>query len=131
MLTPKQEAFAQAYAEGCNASEAYRRAYDCTSTNINTVNRRAFEVLHNGKVKARIDELRGQTVRKHRLTVESLLEKLDQAFKVAAAAGNGSAMATSVMAMAKLSGLDKEAADEVPDPVKVEVTVTDARLRPR
>ena len=131
MLTPKQEAFAQAYIECGNASEAYRRAYDCNTKNANTIHRMAHKVLRSPKVSARLEELRGQSVKKHKLTVESLLKKLDEAFKVAAAAGNGSAMATSVMAMAKLSGLDKEAADEVPDPVKVEVTVTDARLRPR
>lgn len=57
-LTVKQEKFCQAYMElGC-ASNAYRRAYDASKMKPATVNRKAKELLDNGKVAARVKELR-------------------------------------------------------------------------
>ncbi|MHB1934826.1 MAG: terminase small subunit [Leptospirillum sp.] len=63
-LTPKQEAFVLAYIETGNASEAYRRAYDAGKMLPGTINRKAFELLENGKVTARIAELRAITAEK-------------------------------------------------------------------
>jgi hypothetical protein len=60
MLTPKQEAFAIAYASGTmTASDAYRRAYP-TSTKwaYKTVNEAASRLLAHSKVLARVEELR-------------------------------------------------------------------------
>ena len=56
-LTPKQEAFAQAYIETGNASEAYRRSYNASNMKEETVWRKAKEVMDNGKVTARLHEL--------------------------------------------------------------------------
>jgi len=60
MLTVKQEAFALAYVEIGNASEAYRHAYNAERMKSVTVNRKAFELLENGKITARLDELRAE-----------------------------------------------------------------------
>ncbi|APY15824.1 hypothetical protein GJU94_13130 [Brucella sp. 10RB9214] len=50
-LTPKQEAFARAYVETGNASEAYRRAYNVgDKTKPESVWVKASELLANGKV---------------------------------------------------------------------------------
>ena len=59
-LTPKQEAFARAYVETGNASEAYRKIYNASRMKPETVNRKAKELLDNGKITARVDELRAR-----------------------------------------------------------------------
>jgi phage terminase small subunit len=59
MLTPKQEAFAQHYALHTSATAAYRAAgYATKSAKSETIHRRAIEVLQNGKVAARIEQLK-------------------------------------------------------------------------
>jgi hypothetical protein len=57
-LTPKQEQFCLKYQELGNASEAYRQSYDASRMKPETVNRRAFDLLQNGNIAARIDGLR-------------------------------------------------------------------------
>jgi phage terminase small subunit len=76
-LTPKQEAFCQAYIETGNASEAYRRAYDVSpDTKPETINRKAIEVLQNGKVTARIEAARQQLAEKHEVTADRIVREL-------------------------------------------------------
>lgn len=76
-LTPKQEAFARAFVETGNASEAYRRAYDVSpSTKPETVNRKAVEVLKNGKVTARVDELQAEIAERHNVTIDRIVKEL-------------------------------------------------------
>lgn len=57
-LTPKQEAFALAYVETGNASEAYRRAYNAAKMQPSTIHRAAHELIENPKIAARLSELR-------------------------------------------------------------------------
>ena len=75
-LTPKQEAFCLAYIETDNASEAYRRAYNSKHMKPETINRKAKELKDNGKVTARLAELRAPVVEKAKLTLESHLNTL-------------------------------------------------------
>jgi len=127
-LTIKQEAFCQKYIETGNASEAYRQAYDADGMKPATVNRKAKELLDNGKIAARIDLLRSGVEATFEITIEGLLVRLQRAFLVGEMCGQSSGMTTAVMAMAKLAGLDKEAAEGgEAAPVKVEVTVRDGR----
>lgn len=56
-LTPKQENFCNYYLETGNASEAYRRAYSCGNMAPDTINRKAIELLQNGKITARVGQL--------------------------------------------------------------------------
>lgn len=57
-LTPKQEAFALAYIETGNASEAYRRAYDVRpDTKPESVWVNASKILSDAKVSQRVSEL--------------------------------------------------------------------------
>lgn len=106
-LTPKQEAFARAYVETGNASEAYRRAYNVgENTKAETVWRKASELLSDGKVTARVSELQSQAVERTMVTVESLTEKLEEARKHALKDEKGASAAVSaIMGMAKLHGL--------------------------
>lgn len=75
-LTPKQEAFALAYVETSNASESYRRAYNAGRMKPETVNRKAFDVLENGKVSARIDQLMAELAERSLWTREKSVEAL-------------------------------------------------------
>lgn len=76
-LTPKQERFCQVFLEKGNASQSYREAYDVApNTKPETVNRKAAELLANGKITARLDELRAELKKRHEITMDSLVDKL-------------------------------------------------------
>jgi phage terminase small subunit len=65
-LTRKQEAFACAYVETGNASEAYRRAgYDVKGMKPATLEREAHAVRHHPKVSPRIDDLMAGHAQRH------------------------------------------------------------------
>lgn len=73
-LTPRQEKFAQEYVLTGNASEAYRRVYPKSlNWKPETVNRKAFDAIHNGKVSARIKELQDDVKRKFDISAERIL----------------------------------------------------------
>ncbi len=107
-LTPKQEAFAIAYIETGNASEAYRLAYDAGNMKPDSVNRKAKELLDNGKITARIAKLQAVAVERHNITVDDLLIELQEAWEVARQSLNPAAMISATMGKAKLLGLDKQ-----------------------
>lgn len=77
-LTAKQEAFCLAYIETGNASEAYRRAYGAENMAPATVNRKAKGLIDNGKIGARLAELRAPAVKKAQLTLEQHLLDLQR-----------------------------------------------------
>lgn len=60
MLTPKQEAFAQAIARGENQSDAYRQAYDATTMAPPTLWSEASRMCRHPEVAARVEELRAE-----------------------------------------------------------------------
>lgn len=130
-LTIKQEAFCQRYIETGNASEAYRQAYDAERMKPESINRKAKELTDNGKIAARLDEMRQGLAKAHGVTIASLLGELEEARIVAKGREQGAAMVAATMGKAKLAGLDKDAGEDsdAAQPVKVEVTVTDARKR--
>ena len=105
-LTAKQEAFCLAYVEKGNASEAYRLAYDVgENTKPETVWRKASALAADGKVSARVAELKGQAATRLMVTIESLTTELDEARKVAKETLNPAAMTGATMGKAKLHGL--------------------------
>lgn len=75
-LTPKQEAFCLAYLETGNASEAYRRAYSAGKMKPETVNKRASELLSNGEIAGRLQELNQAAVSAAVMTRQEALERL-------------------------------------------------------
>lgn len=75
-LTIKQEKFCSCYIECGNASEAYRRSYSCSGMKPETVNRKAKELLDNGKITARVKELQKRQERKSDITKEEVLRML-------------------------------------------------------
>ncbi|OTU22115.1 terminase small subunit [Acinetobacter pittii] len=108
-LTPKQENFCQLFIELGNASEAYRQAYDADSMNENTVNREAKRLLDNPKIATRLELIRKEHQTRHNLTVDDLLQELEEARKAAFEGERVqvSAAVAATMGKAKLLGLDK------------------------
>ena len=129
-LTPKQERFCQLYIELGNASEAYRQSYDADSMNENTVNRKAKELLDNGKITARLELIRKEHSKRHNITVDSLLIELEEARKMALDLNiqekpQVSAAVTATMGKAKLLGLDKQVIEHTgPNGGDINVTIT-------
>ena len=75
-LTPKQDNFCLAYLETGNASEAYRRAYDAKRMKDETIAKRAHELMANGKIAGRLDELRRPAVEAAQVTLADHLRQL-------------------------------------------------------
>ena len=76
-LRVKQERFLQIFLEEGNASEAYRRAYDVSpDTKPETIHRKAAELLANGKVTARLEQMRADLRKRHEITLDHLVEAL-------------------------------------------------------
>lgn len=72
-LTIKQENFCNYYVETGNASEAYRRAYSCDGMKDETVNRRAFDLIRDGKITARIAGLQAEQKAKSDISKEEIV----------------------------------------------------------
>ncbi len=107
-MTPKQELFAQVYLETSNASEAYKQAYN-TQANANTVNRKASQLLKHPEVSTHIIELQNEQRKKHHLTLDDILQELEQTRLLALKKKQCSAAINATMSKAKLLGLDKKA----------------------
>lgn len=109
-LTIKQEAFCQAYIETGNASQAYRTAYAADKMKTDSINRKAKELIDNGKIAARVAELQGEIKERHNVTVDSLIAELEEARQAALSAETpqSSAAVAATMGKAKLTGLDKQ-----------------------
>lgn len=112
-MTPKQIAFCQAYLETGDASEAWRRSYDASKSNKNSVNRRGHEMLQHSKVIAYLAEERAHIMARHRITVDDLMSELEEARTAALGADTvqSSAAVSATMSKAKLLGLDKQIID--------------------
>jgi phage terminase small subunit len=75
-LTINQEKFCQEYILTGNASEAYRRAYPKSlKWKEGIVNQKASRMLSDGKVSARVEELRGEVKAKFDISAERLLQE--------------------------------------------------------
>lgn len=110
-LTPKQEAFAQAYVETGNASEAYRRAYDAGEMKRTSLVVEASRMLDHPNVALRIGELRGEAFQRHEMTVSAIAAMLMEDRDLAHTVEAPSAAATASMGLAKLYGLITEKRD--------------------
>jgi len=106
-LTIKQEKFCTVYIETGNASEAYRQAYNSSNMKNETINRKAHEVLENGNVTARLNELKEKHAKRHEITVDTLLAELEENRQAALSAMvvQSSAATAATMGKAKLLGL--------------------------
>ena len=106
-LTPKQEAFALAYVETGNASEAYRRSYNAEKMKPSVIAVKASELLAHGNVAVRVAELQAAHVERHEITVDDILRELEEARALAAGGEKPqpAAMVAASMGKAKLLGM--------------------------
>lgn len=121
-MTPKQEKFCQQYVELGNASEAYRQAYNAAAMKDATVNRKAKELLDNGKITARVDELRAHHAERHDMTVDDIAQMLKEDRAFARQCQTPAAAVSATMGLAKLYGHLRD---------KVEHTSPDGSMSPK
>ena len=104
-LSPKQEAFAQAFVECNNASEAYRRAYTVRpGTKAQTIHVNASKIMADAKVAQRIDELQAAHLERHNLTIDDISAMLQEDRKLARELNTPAAAVSASMGLAKLYG---------------------------
>lgn len=107
-LTPKQETFCLAYIEIGNASEAYRQAYNAMNMKPETISVKASELIKNGKVAVRINELQTTHRERHNVTVDTITDMLVEDRSLARENGQGGAAVSASMGLAKLLGYLKD-----------------------
>jgi phage terminase small subunit len=107
-LTIKQEKFCNLYIELGNASEAYRQSYNCEKMKPESVNIKAFELLNNGKITLRIEELRSELAERHDITKDTLINELEEARQIAKETAKAASMVSATMGKARILGLDKQ-----------------------
>ena len=104
-LTQKQENFCFAYIETGNASEAYRKAYNADGMKPETVNRKAKELLDNGKITARLEELRKPVAESAQITLAQHLSTLEELRELAKQYGMYGPAIQAEIARGKAAGL--------------------------
>lgn len=107
-LTPKQERFCQAYVETSNGAEAYRIAYNSKAKPAVQANE-ASKLLSNPDIAMSVESIREALRANHGITLQNLLDELEEARKAALSAETvqSSAAVNATMSKAKLLGFDK------------------------
>lgn len=81
-LTAKQEAFAQAIADGMSQADAYRTAFDVKpTTKPETIHKRASELMADGDVSGRVTSLKAALASKALWTREMSVKALIAAYR--------------------------------------------------
>lgn len=130
-LTAKQEAFALAYVETGNASEAYRRSYDVgADTKPESVWQAASRVLADIKVSSRVKELQQEARDLMLVSVGTLTEELELArIKAMGDEKGASAAVSAIMGKAKLHKLlDEDKANGAAVSVQIVIAGQDASI---
>lgn len=104
-LTAKQEAFCQAIVSGMSQADAYRKAYDAKRMKAESIHEKASRLMADGKVRARVDELRAPVVAEMQYDLKQAMQEAAEAFEVAKGKENGGAMVAAVALRSKLNGL--------------------------
>lgn len=104
-LTPKREAFALAFVETGNASEAYRRAFDATKMKPASIAVNASKLLADAKVALRVQELQSKAADACQVTLESHLRRLAELSQKAEREGKYSAAVAAEISRGKAAGL--------------------------
>jgi hypothetical protein len=102
-LTAKQEAFAQAIADGMGQADAYRMAYDAEGMKDSTVYPKASRMMNEGKIRARIDELKAQVAEKQLWSREMSVKALVQAYRE----GSGAVKVSAVKELNAMHGYNE------------------------
>ena len=113
-LTAKQELFAQCIADGMGQADAYRTAYDAEGMKDSTVHPKASRMLSEGKIRARVDELKAMVVEKQLWTREMSVKGLIQAYRIAQDAKTSTGMTAAVKELNNMHGFN--------EPTKLSIT---------
>ena len=113
-LTAKQEAFAQAIADGLGQADAYRVAYDAEGMKDSTVYSKASILMSDGKIRARVDKLKSMVVEKQLWTREMSVKGLIQAYRIAQDAKTSTGMTAAVKELNVMHGFN--------EPTKLSIT---------
>ena len=106
-LTDKQEAFALAYVETGNATEAYRRAYNVADNCRDSwIYVEAAQLLDHPKINPRIVELQAQAKLLSAYTIKAAADEYEEARKLAMKLENASAAVSAITGKVKLFGLE-------------------------
>lgn len=133
-LTSKQQAFAQAVASGMTHADAYRAAYDASKMKAAAIQSKAYELMQDGEITARVTELRQPVIEKAQITLQSHLEDLLTLRDGAASRGLFGVAVTAEIARGKASGVRIERAEvafkvkEIPAITKEMDAATAARI---
>lgn len=113
-LTAKQELFAQCIADGMGQADAYRTAYDAEGMKDSTIHPKASRMLSEGKIRARVDELKAMVVEKQLWTREMSVKGLIQAYRIAQDAKTSTGMTAAVKELNVMHGFN--------EPTKLSIT---------
>lgn len=72
--TPKEQKFAELYVTLGNASEAYRQAYNVTTTNLDTIKAKASKLLAKDNISTTIEKLKGELSETHKIDRAFILQ---------------------------------------------------------
>ena len=103
-MTPKQADFVRWYFELGNASEAYKRAYN-SHAKPNTLHRKANDLLKHPVIKAEVQTMQAQARERNQVTIDNVVDELEEARQIAKQSGNASAMVSATLGKAKVLGL--------------------------
>lgn len=120
MLTPKQEAFAQAVSSGLSQSDAYKSAYSTGNQKPETISNNAYKLANNNDVITRLAELRNALAEKLLWTREDSLKTLIAVINAPDNAGN---IISSVQAINKMQGFDAAEKHEHSGNLNVSITI--------
>ncbi len=105
-MTPKQEHFAQCIADGMTQADAYRTAYGAEKMKTETIHKRASELMSDGEVSGRVQELRNKLSAKALWSREMSVKALVGAFKVAQGQNNASGMTGAIKELNAMHGFN-------------------------
>lgn len=103
VMTPKQEAFARAYVETGNASEAYRKAGYSQAQSADAIHQNACKLLT--KVMPRVEQLQQKVIERHDVTIDTIAGMLKEDRELARSSKQSGPAVTATMGLAKLYGL--------------------------
>lgn len=106
-LTAKQEAFAQAIADGLGQADAYRFAYNAENMKDESVYPQASKLMKNPKVATRVTELKSQVADKQLWTREMSVKGLISAYRIALEAKTSTGMTAAVKELNIMHGYNE------------------------
>lgn len=107
-LTSKQEIFCQSIADGVSQAEAYRKAYNVSeTTKQETVWKRSSELMQNGAVAGRVQEIQKSLAKKALWTREMSVKALIEAYQVAKDRKNPNGMTGAVKELNIMHGYNE------------------------